>query len=156
MTQTSHNQDWLERLMAEAAQAERAGVFQATEIEAASLLSRPAVRPSWFRRHQHALVGLPVAACLAFVAVLGTLHFGVPGTITQVAINDSNGESSMTSNTAPAAGHRTEDVLMSCFSGPGGGFLSAECAIADLDSDGDVDLADFSAFQLAQASGPIR
>ncbi|MBN1511495.1 MAG: hypothetical protein JXB13_05730 [Phycisphaerae bacterium] len=156
MTQTPHNQDWLERLMAEAAQAERAGVFQATEIEAASLLSRPAVRPSWFRRHQHALVGLPVAACLAFVAVLGTLHYGAPGTFTQVVINSPTGENNMTSDTSVAVGHRTADVLMSCFSGPGREFVSTECVTADFDSDGDVDLADFRAFQLAEAFGPIR
>ncbi len=156
MAHTPHNQDWLERLMAEAAQAEQAGVFQATEIEAASLLSRPAVRPSWFRRHQHALVGLPVAACLAFVAVLGTLHYGAPGTFTQVVVNSPTGENNMTSDASAAVGHRTADVLMSCFSGPGRGFLSTECATADLDSDGDVDLADFSAFQLVEASGPIR
>jgi hypothetical protein len=156
MANAPHNQDWLERLMAEAAQAEQAGVFQATQIETAGLLSRPVVRPSWFRRHQHALVGLPVAACLAFVAVLGTLHYGVPDSLTPVTVNGPNGDINMTSNRSAAVGHRTADLLMSCFSGPGREFVSAECAVADLDSDGDVDLADFSAFQLAEASGSIR
>ena len=156
MAQTPHNQDWLERLMAEAAQAEQAGVFQPTEIDGAGLMGRSASKPSWFRRHQHALVGLPVAACLAFVAVLGTLQYGGPGSFTSVAINHSNPDNNMTSGMSAAAGPRMTDMLMSCFSGPGREFVSSDCATADLDSDGDVDLADFGAFQLAEASGPIR
>jgi hypothetical protein len=36
-----------------------------------------------------------------------------------------------------------------CFTGPGGGPLSAECECADFDGDDDIDLADFNAFQLA-------
>jgi len=43
----------------------RAGVFRRTPVDVAGLLAaRPAAQASWFRRHHHALVGLPVAACL--------------------------------------------------------------------------------------------
>jgi hypothetical protein len=41
------------------------------------------------------------------------------------------------------------DAFHSCFTGPAAGPLSAACRCADFDSDDDVDLADFGAFQLA-------
>ena len=39
-------------------------------------------------------------------------------------------------------------ALGSCLSGPGGGYVSADCCKLDFDRDGDVDLADFAEFSI--------
>ena len=44
-------------------------------------------------------------------------------------------------------------VLARCFTGPAGGPLGNDCRCVDFDSDGDVDLADYGAFQVAYGQG---
>ena len=146
------NLDLIEQLMLEADQAARAGVFGRTRLEAAEV---EVGRASWFRRHRQALVGLPVAACLAFVAVIGTLHHAGNNAndITRVALNTGT-SGSFDVATSRAADSRQAEVLFSCFSGPGQGLVSSECKGVDYDSDGDVDLVDFGALQLGDNTGP--
>ena len=159
MNPQSHNLDPIEQIMLEADQAGQAGVFRRTPVDAGSLLARgPAVRASWFRRHHHALVGLPVAACLALVTVLGTLHYGggPASDMTPVAVNQAAGPGSFDAVASQPTLNRQAEVLFSCFTGPGQGPIPSECSSADYDGDGDVDLVDFGEFQLADNTGPKR
>ena len=146
------NLDQIEQWMLDADQAARAGVFGRSRLEAADV---EVVRVSWFRRHRQALVGLPVAACLTFVAVIGTLHHAGNNAkdITRVALNTGT-SGSFDVATSRAVDSRQADVLFACFSGPGQGLVSSECKGVDYDSDGDVDLVDFGALQLGDKTGP--
>ena len=159
MSLQPHDLDPIERMMIEADRAGRAGVFRRTPVDAAGLLAaRPAAKASWFRRHHHALVGLPVAACLALVTVLGTLHYGgdAASDLTRVAVNQAAAPGPFDTVASQPTLNRQAEVLFTCFTGPGQGPISSECSSADYDGDGDVDLVDFGVFQLADNTGPKR
>ena len=152
MDHQPHNLDPIEQMLLEADRADQAGVFGRTSLDVSALVGgRPAAAASWFRRHRQALVGLPVAACLGFVAVVGTLRYagGTASDAPQVAINGAAVPGSFDMRTPQMA-----EVLFSCFTGPGQGPISSECASADYDGDGDVDLVDFGVLQLAEDTGP--
>ncbi len=139
----------LEAMLVEARDAERAGVFGRTKLDIAAVVTDAAVdRRSWVARHRQALIGLPVAACLAFVAVLGTLEFGGGTTVDLAPIAQQNPIPPRVISDRPA------DLLLSCFTGPGQRPVSSECTAADYDGDGDIDLLDYGALQLAKATGP--
>ncbi|UCG15538.1 MAG: hypothetical protein JSV19_09615 [Phycisphaerales bacterium] len=159
MNPQPHNLDPIEQMLLEADHAGRAGVFRRTPVDAAGLLAaRQAVKASWFRRHHHALVGLPVAACLALVTVLGTLHYGgdPASDMTRVAVNQAAVPGAFDAVASQPTLTREAEVLFSCFTGPGQGPIPSECSSADYDDDGDVDLVDFGVFQLADNTGPKR
>ena len=119
--------DPLEHAWSELEQAEKAGVFLRTRVGAAELVYAPVrVTSVWSRRVFTRL--LPVAAAIALaVALWGWFsRSGQDGQIGRLAFHD-------------------------CFGGPTAEAMTV-CREHDYDTDGDVDLADFSAFQLAFAT----
>jgi hypothetical protein len=149
--------DPIEQLLLEAAEARQAGVFGRSSVDPSVLGASPlvdagqgAVRPSWFRRHRHAWVGLPVAACLALIAFLGVVHNGQQGP-EFAAVSAPESEPSVATQ---AVAYAPAEALKSCLTGPGQGPVPPECACADVDGDGDVDLRDFGELQVSRQAGP--
>ncbi|MCP4592762.1 MAG: hypothetical protein GY842_18660 [bacterium] len=136
-----------DRLMIEAVEAHQAGVFASTPVDIESLVPQPVLQSpaAWYR---HALVGLPLAACIA-------MFLGV-ATIWQTA-NTGTGESMLNGSTSvstfgASAGTKLEgcqnpENFRTCFAGPGV-VVPGDCRCVDFDGDGDVDLRDMGAFQV--------
>jgi hypothetical protein len=143
--------DPVEQLMLEAGEARQAGVFRRTSVDLSALKASPkadagwgAAGSNWFRRHRHAWVGLPVAACLALIAFLGVVHNGEHGSrLVTVSVPESGA-----SLGSQAVAYGPAEMLKSCLTGPGQGPVPPECACADVDGDGDVDLRDFGELQV--------
>jgi hypothetical protein len=149
--------DPVEQLMLEAGEARQAGVYRRTPVDmvalratAAADAGRGSARPSWFRRHRHAWVGLPVAACLALIAFLGVVHNGQQRPEFATVSAPESGSSLVTQ----AVAYGPAEMLKSCLTGPGQGPVPPECACADVDGDGDVDLRDFGELQVSRQTGP--
>lgn len=137
-------------LVAEAAAAERAGVFDRTELNLSALMADSEAVTAQVSESRHSrvvrvyeriMVGLPLAACLGLVIGLATLASRSPDMHgNQFALLGSNG--------AGDTGGSQCDVrtMFQCLSGPDRP-VSAECGAADLDADGDVDMLDIGSFQ---------
>ena len=146
MSTMSHNS--IEMLIAKAASAQRAGVFDQTSVDVSALVA-PAVNSRLVRFYEKALVALPLAACFGIVIGIGSMMGGpdgqsetvLPGgglAVTSHGLNDSGA-------VASTQLHSLESVTR-CFAGPGED-VGSDCGFADLDSDGDVDLADLGTYQ---------
>ena len=132
--------DPIERRLLELEDAERAGVFARTPVDAEQVLREQSLAARPFSLAQR-LAPLVAAAAIVAVAVCGWV-FG-PGSVTtpgpdQFAAATSSGDT----------GHAA--TLQECMNGPEGS-LPAGCGEFDLDGDGSVTLADFGAYQLAYA-----
>lgn len=140
MSSLSDNNAGFETLIAEAREADRAGVFARTRVDFGALAEAP--RSSLLLRfYERAMVGLPLAACVAIV--VGIASWGIkPGPVDHrsALVFDNGGELEAV---VDACG---PDVFARCVSGPGQP-LAPGCGCADLDSDGDVDLRDLSSYQ---------
>jgi hypothetical protein len=143
MAEQHHQPDELETRIAQVCDLEQAGVFERTPVDVASLVRDDrANRP---QRLTHRLfIGLQVAAGLALVAGLATIWLAGPGTSGPGAVGNS---SALETATASAAVGRHARTLSQCLAGPAGGLRSSDCLCVDFDEDGDVDLADYGAFQ---------
>ena len=135
--------DPIEGALEELCAAERAGVFARTCVDTSTLVSAP-VRLAG-RRLALRLVPLAAAVVLAvgagswmFMAELGTVRHRVD----------------MASTPANTPQDSRTATLAECLAGPRE-LMATGCGRLDYDSDGDVDLADVSAYQLAYA-GPAR
>jgi len=122
----SEHQEQLSRLeqsLVELHELERAGVFQPTTLAEMPV----AARTGWHGLRRWALVGLPAAACLALA--VGVLSF-LPTSLDQPQLV-TNGPTS----------------FMECWnaSGPSSS-VAGNCASFDYDTDGDVDLKDWSEY----------
>lgn len=131
----------LEQALLELAQGEQAGVFLRTHISPDVFGSphEPAHAAPWFRTFR---LWVPLSAAALLV-------IGVWGALFQsefASIRKKNAESSM--RVASAVGGTP---LSGCMVGPGKN-IPADCSRFDRDIDGDVDLADISLVQLADAS----
>ena len=146
MSTMSHNS--IEMLIAKAASAQKAGVFDQTSVDVSALVA-PAVNSRLVRFYEKALVGLPLAACLGIVIGIGSM-MGGPGSQSESVIP--GGGLAVTSQGLNDSGAMATNELQSlenvtrCFAGPGES-VSSDCGFADLDSDGDVDLADLGTYQ---------
>ncbi len=130
MREPESNLDPIERLMLASREAERAGVF-------ASTASRAARRSTSYARVIRIGAGLLSAAACLLVAV----------TVSQVAHRQSTSTNGPAMNVAQARPVSLDwGVFSSCLTGPGQPIV-AGCHSADLDTDGDVDLADVRRFQ---------
>jgi hypothetical protein len=138
----------LERLIAEARAAERAGVFGRTRLDVSALVGgssleadRP-VSPRLIRFYERALVGLPLAACVAIVIGIASMHGGPMGEAVSspVAVLERGGDSSSSVELCSV------EFIAGCVAGPGAP-VTADCGCADLDRDGDVDLLDLGSYQ---------
>jgi hypothetical protein len=141
MKPKQHNSESIEQLLAEAAELERAGVFNRTPVKVDSLMAASNRRGGWFSHRVK--VALQMAACLALVMGGAWLWqmAGRTGT-QQVASNGLH-------QPVPVVNMIS---LTRCITGPADLALSSECATVDFDADGDVDLADFGRIQLASGA----
>ncbi len=130
--------DRIEELGLELRKVESAGVFGRTMVDGRQLLRSQAGRGK-FVASLHHLRWLSVAACLGLAVGVGSLiHRVIPSDPTDVsAVGD---------NVAVMDTYNPGD-FRSCFDGPSSS-LTNECSFYDQDSDGDVDLADYTRFQL--------
>jgi len=140
--------DRLEDLIAEVQRAEDAGVFRRTPVDPAALI-REAPAGSRPRPAHRLFIGLQAAACIALV--VGALSLWYGGNSSQDQVGNSSGADVTSVVTAPRA---DIGVLAQCFTGPADGALPRGCESVDFDADGDVDLADYGAFQRAYTPGP--
>jgi len=168
----------IEDLMREAAEADQAGVFRSTPVEATALMTMlrsasgsagltgadladsgrtdvlpgtPARRLRWMAV---AKIVVPLAACVAVFVGVARL---TPTTEPLIMVD--NGGTPPSTSSMLAGGNDSGWIDFGqfdrCFTGPAIGALGGECAHVDFDSDGDVDFADFGVLQrqLASARG---
>ncbi len=134
--------DPVEELLLDLGTADNGGVFRRTRVDARTLLVQEhAVGSSGVRRVTLRL--LPVAACLA-------MAFGVWGWMFNSQLNELRERKLAAANQTTTIRVAAVD-FSSCLNGPSHGALAYDCREHDYDADGDVDLADFSAYQLAFA-----
>ncbi len=153
MTRKPEHLDPIEALLREAAAAEQAGVFRATELNAERLL----------RESSQALVPLsvsigrkwiPVAAAIGIAAILWPVmysrEFSNIREEVRLAQHGAVGDSAPEDSAAGGSDVVLASHISGCVAGPeaGGG---QPCHDYDFDADGDIDLADFSRYQLAYA-----
>ena len=120
--------------------ADNGGAFRRTRVDARTPLAQEhAVGSSGVRRV--ALRLLPVAAALAMAG-------GVWGWMFNNQLNEVRERKLAAANQTTTVRVGAAD-FSSCLSGPSHGVLAYDCREHDYDGDGDVDLADFSAYQLA-------
>lgn len=138
---TDHRQrlDPVEETMLELDAGERAGLFGRTQIDGRLLLLQPVRLGS--RRLVFRL--LPAAAAAVIAIGVWTWMFRVE----LAGLRRDNGVSAGTVAGVPAKDYRS---FYACHNGPTEGLVSG-CLGQDYDADGDVDLADFGAYQLAYA-----
>ena len=150
MTAQQRQPDELECLISQVRELEEAGVFKRTPVQVASLVQGDrAQRP---RRLTHRLfVGLQVAAGLGLVLGLAAVWRAGVATTTPSGLGNSSGMQVVSAINA-GRGEQAR-MLARCFTGPAGGLLGNDCRCVDFDSDGDVDLADYGAFQVSYGQG---
>lgn len=137
MTNEPRQLDGVEDAMLELAAADKAGLFRESRVDADMLVRQPVAARRW-----RGLLRLaPVAAALAMAVGVGSWMIRTEK-ITPHATQ-------ITQTADPCDGQ-----FLHCFSGPSQTVL-ASCQVHDYDSDGDVDLADFGAFQ-ARCVRPVR
>ncbi len=132
--------DPVEEAMLELDAGERAELFRRTQFDGRRFLIQP-VR-SGSRRLVFRL--LPAAA----VAVIAVGVWSWMFSVELAGLRRGNGVSAGALAEAPTEGYRS---FYDCHGGPTEGFVSG-CRSQDYDADGDVDLADFGAYQLAYAA----
>jgi hypothetical protein len=131
----------IEALLLEWREAEQCNLFRATPLRAEALRHAKAARPQplVFRL---AVAGLAMAACLALFALALTWRAGDHA---RIASNNTTGSGLVDSSDSLLATLR----FSGCVAGPKTDPVSSDCASVDFDRDGDVDLADYSAVQVA-------
>ena len=136
MSEDLRKLDGVEEALLELEAAEEVGLFSRTRVDAPRLVAQPSPvsRAGTIR---FALRLLPVAAAVAMVVGAGTWMF-------RGGIHSTAGPETTITSIA-SAGYGS---FHGCFGGPKG-VVSSECLAHDYDSDGDVDLADFRAYQVA-------
>jgi hypothetical protein len=142
MTHDRNQLDPVEEALLELQDMDRARLFRRTQVDEARLVAgRVTAQSSGSRRVTMRLV--PVAAAL--VMAIGVWSWMFSAELAETRRAQDASPVLVADATAPDPGsfHR-------CFAGPTAG-TSSSCQELDYDSDGDVDLADFGAYQLAYA-----
>ncbi len=131
--------DPIEDGLAELAEAQRAGVFGRTPIDAGQCLLADEPRaPVNVRRLMARL--MPVAAVLVLAVTVWTTMFALQ--LSEIRENKQ----------MLAAGQAKPDTsFATCMNGPSGDGLSGQCGELDRDTNGQIDLRDFGSYQLAYA-----
>jgi len=143
MTQDFEQLDPIEALLREAAAAEKAGVFRPTELNAERLLREAAQAPVPLR----VTIGrkwIPVAAAIGIAAVLWPVLYSME--FANIREKARLAQQNAASDGAMVAASR----ISGCVAGPDAG-SGQPCHDYDYDADGDIDLADYSHYQLAYA-----
>lgn len=136
MTHQNRELEPIESLLVELADAERAGVFKSTATQPIPVVEQPfktlVLRPR---------VALPIAACLAVAIGSWTMMFRYQLT----SIRDRDADS------APVVALASHTPIARCLTGPTHPEDTRDCDENDVDADGDIDLEDFRAQQIALA-----
>lgn len=143
MTDGPGQLDPIERLLKEASAADQAGVFRKTAVHAERTLRESSQAPIPFS----VVVGrkwIPVAAAIGIAAVLWPVMYSMEFASVRQKVQLAQRQAAENGG-AVLASH-----ISGCVAGPesGGG---QPCDGYDYDADGDIDLADFSRYQLAYA-----
>jgi hypothetical protein len=143
MTRDTQQPGEFELFVLETLRAEQAGVLEGTPVDAEKLVAqRGSTDPlAWWSKKVTMLA--PLAACIALSFVVARVWLTSP--MSDVPMNGSQDAVQV----SPASYCYDLATFEDCFTGPGANGLSGECACADFDQDGDVDFADFGAFQRA-------
>lgn len=148
MDPQTHNQVFA-NMVAEAIDAEAAGVFTPTSLDMAMVMGaqtgeNAAASTRFSRRHamfarfvEKAMVGLPLAACLGIVVGIASMSSRLSPNGGSIAMLGSNGSAMQACDMK---------VFARCLTGPGQA-VPADCGCVDLDDDGDVDLSDMGSYQ---------
>ena len=142
MNRNANQLDPVEQALLELHAAERAHVFDRTRVDAAVLA----------RASRQQAVGRPIwltPRFLAPVAATIVIALGVSSWMFNSHLNELRQAARDTSSTILAQAGSCEGAFFDCLNGPDGAAGSAGCQTYDYDTDGDVDLADFRAYQLA-------
>lgn len=132
------------RLVAQAADAERAGVFSSTDLDIDGLMAESA-GSRFARIYEKALVALPLAACLGIVVGIASMAVRTGETGDgMLALLGTNGQVESAGLQNVLVGDT--GAVFQCLTGPGGQ-VPSECQFADMDADGDVDLLDVGSYQ---------
>jgi len=131
--------DPIEQGLAEFVEAQQAGVFRRTPLDAGQcLLADETRRPVDVRRLMVRLI--PVAAVLVLAVTVWTTMFAM-----QLSEIRENKQQLAARQAEPGPSFAT------CMNGPSGDGLPGQCGDLDRDTNGQIDLRDYSAFQLAYA-----
>ncbi|MEZ6083971.1 MAG: hypothetical protein R3E58_08520 [Phycisphaerae bacterium] len=143
----------IEMLIAKAASAQRRafliGHRWTFPLLVGESLGSQAVNSRLIRFYEKALVGLPLAACLGIVIGIGSMMGGPNGqSDSQISAGGLAITSQGLNDASAVASHEVYSLesVTRCFAGPGQS-VGSDCGFADLDSDGDVDLADLGTYQ---------
>lgn len=135
--------DAVELAMLELEQANLAGVFDRTSIDAEALLAAEPVTSVRGPRLRLSRV-LPIAAAIGVAACVWGVMF-------KAQLDSIRPRATTTPVVARVKANSPTLAFVTCLAGPSGS-TSAECRPHDFDDDGNVDLADFSKYQLAFAA----
>ncbi len=138
MTSEQRQLDPIEEALLELNAAEKARLFRQSRVDAKRLVAKPV--PTGWRWRTLRLVS--AAAVIAAAVGMWSWLYGLQWS----QLRERTG-TSVVVESSPADPGRFQE----CFHGPTGAIRSS-CGECDYDADGDVDLADFSAYQLAYAS----
>lgn len=152
MSRKRYNPVDVEALLAISHEADVAGVSSRTLVDVdeltgplAALTRDPCEAPdNRWRVVSLIRAAVPLAACLAIVVGLGRLGDPDAAPLSDTASLVQSDRDCLGSGTVPWVSLAS---FAGCLSGPGQPISTAECACADLDRDGDVDLLDYGEFQ---------
>lgn len=137
MTNEDHQLDGVEAALLELHQAEELGVMRRSPVDPAALMS--STSPLSYRRMTWLL--LPVAASVLLAVGVGARMF-------RTEVNEIRGRAELMLAQRDEDRDPCDGSFLHCFTGPRSD-IAPKCSSYDYDKDGDIDLADFSAFQLA-------
>lgn len=147
MQENRFNPDLIESGLDDLADAERAGLFRPTSFDRA-WLTAPSETDDTSRGGWFALMSRRRWIAAASIILLAGAMWAAMFTYHLSTIRD---RSSVRPVQLADAGSFEPRSVVSCLRGPNGNGLNG-CRQGDLDGDGDVDLADYSALQVAYAS----
>lgn len=136
MSHDQHHLEPAERLLLEHRNADVAGVFRPTQVDARALLHSPAPARTSLRNLRW--VATSLAACLA-LAVSARVWIATTGTHPV--------ESGASAQPGDKSGSNAKNPFVNCLTGPLASVGGTPCDRNDVDGDGDIDLADFSLSQ---------
>lgn len=153
MSRKHYNPADVEALLAISREAQEAGVSNRTVVDVDELTRRFAAAVAYPREAPAdrwrvvsflRAAAVPLAACL--VIVVGLARLGGP-VATPLADTSSLAQSELDCHGSGTVQWVSLASFAGCLTGPGQPISTAECACADLDRDGDVDLVDYGRFQ---------